>query len=79
MVSVSLITLKNGLKQLKDATRQRQDALNARLARSETLSSDEEHWLDNMANHVDEQALIPICFSKLVVIHTGPRAQKRLL
>ncbi len=58
MPSVSLVTLKNGLHRLKEASRKRKQDLETRLSRSEKISSEDEHWLDNEANHVDEDALV---------------------
>ncbi len=56
--SVSLVTLKNGLHLLKEASHKRKEELEACLSRSEKISSEDEDWLDNEANHVDEQTLV---------------------
>lgn len=55
---VSLVTLRIGLQKLTDATREKKEAIQRRLSRSEKISREEEDWLDNEANHVDEQALV---------------------
>ncbi|KAJ7852138.1 cytochrome P450 [Mycena leptocephala] len=43
---------------LKGTLKSKKDALLARLARKEKISDEEEHWLDNDVNDVDECALI---------------------
>lgn len=43
---------------LKDGSRKRKDDLQAQLARTEKISSEDEAWLNNDANHVEEEALV---------------------
>ena len=50
--------LKNGLSKFKKTIQVRKDELNGKLARKETISSSDEHWLDNEANIVDEQRIL---------------------
>ncbi|KAJ7794662.1 hypothetical protein B0H14DRAFT_2922691, partial [Mycena olivaceomarginata] len=53
-----LDAIKRGLTSFQGTQKSRKDALLARLARKEKISDEEEHWLDNDANNVDECALI---------------------
>lgn len=54
-----LDVLKSGLTNLKNLTKTRKDDLLACLHRREKISaSDEEEWLDNAANPVDEEAIV---------------------
>ncbi len=55
---ISLVTLRNGLHRLKEASRKRKEDLEAHLSRSEKISSEDENWLDTEANHIDKQALV---------------------
>lgn len=50
--------LKNGLSKFKKTIQVRKDELNGKLAWKETISSSDEHWLDNEANIVDEQRIL---------------------
>ena len=53
-----LDVLKSGLTKLKNLTKSKKDDLLARLHRKEKISTEEEEWLDNVANLVDEEAII---------------------
>ncbi|KAJ7648925.1 hypothetical protein B0H17DRAFT_1215458 [Mycena rosella] len=55
---MSLKTLRKGLATLKEGVKKRKDALALRLKKREKISKEDEVWLDNAANHVDEDALI---------------------
>ncbi|KAJ7690989.1 hypothetical protein B0H17DRAFT_1201339 [Mycena rosella] len=55
---MSLETLRKGLATLKEGVKKRKDALALRLKKREKMSKEDEAWLDNAANHVDEDALI---------------------
>jgi len=50
--------LKCGLAKLKSGIKERADILRACLAREEKISSEDEDWLDNSGNLVDEQAVV---------------------
>lgn len=50
--------LKKSLSILHESVKKRKDGLIARQNRKEKLSDAKEAWLDNEANHVDEDALI---------------------
>ena len=52
------IVLKKGLTKFSKKIKERKDALEAKLAQKETISADDEHWLDHEANIVDEQCVI---------------------
>lgn len=56
--TVSLTTLKKGLHCLEEATRKRKEQIQTQLADSGKISTEDENWLDNEANHVDEWTLI---------------------
>jgi ribosome assembly protein YihI (activator of Der GTPase) len=58
MSESALDVLKAGLTKLKDDTKARKDDLLARLHRKEEISAEEEEWLDNTANLVDEEAIV---------------------
>ena len=53
-----LEVLKKGLAKFKETIKTREKELTAKLARAETISSSDEHWLDNEANVVDEQRIL---------------------
>ena len=53
-----LNVLKSGLTKLKNLTKSKKDDLLARLHRKEKISTEEGEWLDNVANLVDEEAII---------------------
>jgi hypothetical protein len=55
---LSLARLKSGLSALKKTVQKWRDALTERLKKEEKLSEAEEAWLDNDANHVEEDALM---------------------
>lgn len=50
----SLDVLKKGLARLKNQVNSRKNDLLSRLHRKETISSEDEHWLDHDGNLVDE-------------------------
>jgi predicted RNase H-like nuclease (RuvC/YqgF family) len=50
--------LKNGLSKFKKTIEVRKDELNRKLSQKETISSSDEHWLDNEANIIDEQRIL---------------------
>jgi hypothetical protein len=58
MAKLKLDAIKRGLTSFQGTLKSKKDALLARLARKEKISDEEEHWLDNDANDVDECALI---------------------
>jgi len=55
-----LEVLKAGLARLKETIKTRKDALSARLFNKEHISEEDEHWLDNNANFVDEDAVVDL-------------------
>jgi len=58
MAPKPLEILKKGLTKFSKKIKERKDALEAKLAQKETISADDEHWLDHEANIVDEQCVI---------------------
>jgi len=50
--------LKKGLARISLSVKAWKDELNAKLSRKETISSADEHWLDNEANTIDEQCVL---------------------
>jgi len=54
MASKLLKVLKKGLAKFTETIKTHKKELSAKLARAETISSLDEHWLDNEANTVDE-------------------------
>lgn len=50
--------LKKGLTKFKTVIKAHKDELNAKLARMETISAIDDHWLDNEANTVDEEHIL---------------------
>ncbi|KAF8905996.1 hypothetical protein CPB84DRAFT_1770763 [Gymnopilus junonius] len=53
-----LEVLKRGLAKFSKSIKDRKDALTTKLQRKETISSADEHWLDQEANTIDEQCII---------------------
>jgi hypothetical protein len=53
-----LEVLKKGLAKFTETIKTRKKELSAKLARAETISSSDEHWLDNEGNTVDEQHVL---------------------
>ena len=53
-----LEVLKKGLAKFKETIKTREKELTAKLARAETISSSDEHWLDNEVKVVDEQRVL---------------------
>ncbi|KAF8236202.1 hypothetical protein L208DRAFT_1129503, partial [Tricholoma matsutake] len=53
-----LKVLKKGLAKFTDTIKTCKKELSARLARAETISSSDEHWLDNDANTIDKQHVL---------------------
>jgi len=58
MSKTALDVLKYGLVKLKNHAKARKDGLLACLQRKEKVSTEEEEWLDNAANPVDEEVII---------------------
>ena len=50
--------LEKGLSKFKKTIKTWRDELNSKLAQKETISSLDEHWLDNEANTVDKQWIL---------------------
>ena len=55
-----LETLKKGLSKFTELIKTRKKELSVKLARAETISSSDEHWLDTEANTIDEQCIIDV-------------------
>jgi hypothetical protein len=55
---MSLEILKKGLCALKEQVKKRKDSLTECLKKKESISETDGAWLDNEANHVDEDTLI---------------------
>ena len=53
-----LEVLKKGLAKFTETIKTREKELSAKLARAETISSSDEHWLDNEGNTVDKQHVL---------------------
>ena len=53
-----LDVLKKGLSKITQSFEVHRDELNAKLARKESISSLDEHWLDHEGNTVDEQCVL---------------------
>ena len=53
-----LDVLKKGLKLLQHRVKAKREEIQARLADKKSISSQEEKWLDNEANLVDEQQVL---------------------
>jgi hypothetical protein len=53
-----LDVLKKGLSKLKTSIKERKDNLLAFLNRKEKISDEDEEWLDNAGNMVDEEAVV---------------------
>ena len=60
MAPKPLEILKKGLLKFTETIKAQKKELDAKLARAETISSLDEHWLDNEANIVDEQRVLDI-------------------
>lgn len=58
MAHKPLETLKKGLAKFEESIKTRKDELISKLARAESISSDDEQWLDNEANTINEQQVI---------------------
>ena len=58
MAQKPLEILKKGLHKFSKKIKECKEALEAKLARKETILADDEHWLDHEANVVDEQRVI---------------------
>jgi hypothetical protein len=50
--------LRKGLKSLENEVKAKRDHLLARLADQKSITSSEEHWLDNDANLIDEELIL---------------------
>ena len=55
-----LHVLQKGLAKLKDSVRERKNNLLACLNRKERISDEDEEWLDNAGNTVDEEAVLDL-------------------
>ena len=53
-----LHVLQKGLAKLKDSVKERKDNLLACLNKKERISDEDEEWLDNAGNTVDEEAVL---------------------
>ena len=53
-----LKVLKKGLAKFTETIKTHKKELSAKLARAETISSSDEHWLDNEGNTVDKQHVL---------------------
>jgi hypothetical protein len=60
MASKLLKGLEKGLKLLKNRIKERKDVIVAKLNRKEKVSSDDETWLDNEGNTVDEDRVVDV-------------------
>ena len=60
MASKLLDILRKGLKTLTDRVKIKKEALQARVAECQSISSQDERWLDHDANLVDEQQVLEI-------------------
>lgn len=58
MASKPLDILKKGLLKLENSFKTKKEQLEAKLSRQESISSDDEWWLDNEANIINEQCVI---------------------
>ena len=58
MAPKPLEVLKKGFAKFTETIKTRKKELSAKLARAETISSSDEHWLDNEGNTVDEQCVL---------------------
>ncbi|KAJ6521188.1 hypothetical protein DFH09DRAFT_1097966 [Mycena vulgaris] len=58
MASGTLAALKKGLKQFQLKIKKRKDELTAKLKRKERISSEDEQWLDQAANDIDETHIL---------------------
>jgi hypothetical protein len=55
---MSVDVLKKGLSSLRNHIKACKYDILARLQRKERISDEDEHWLDNDANHIEEEAVI---------------------
>jgi len=58
MAPKPLEVLRKGLARFQETIKTRKNELTAKLARAETISSSDEHWLDDEANTVDEERVL---------------------
>jgi len=63
MAPKALDILKNGLAIFSKKIKDRREELNAKLSRTEIISSADEHWLDNEGNTVEEQRVLDGSFN----------------
>ena len=52
--------LQKGLRKLKDSVKSRKNNLLTRLNRKEKISDEDEEWLDNTGNLVDEECVVDL-------------------
>ena len=64
MAPKALEILKNGLAIFSKKIKDRREEFSAKLSRSETISSGDEHWLDNEGNTVEEQRVLDGSFNR---------------
>jgi len=58
MAPKPLEVLRKGLARFQETIKTRKNELTAKLARAETISSSDKHWLDDEANTVDEERVL---------------------
>lgn len=58
MVPKPLYVLRKGLEHLRNNVKTRRDHLLAQLADKQPITSEDEHWLDNDANLIDEERIL---------------------
>jgi len=58
MAPKPLEVLRKGLARFQETIKTHKNELTAKLARAETISSSDEHWLDDKANTVDEEHVL---------------------
>ena len=77
MAPKALEVLRKGLAKFTETIKTHKKELSAKLARTETISSSDEHWLFNDANTVDEQCVLETLESASDY-ERGPRGLERL-
>lgn len=58
MTKKLLAVLREGLSRLKETNSRRREEITAAITAQQLVSPDDEDWLDNAGNHVEEQQLI---------------------
>src|ERR1700678_3559558 len=77
MAPKALEVLRKGLAKFTETIKTHKKELSAKLARTETISSSDEHWLFNDSNTVDEQCVLETLESASDY-ERGPRGLERL-